>query len=219
MIIMSTIFKTRISQQEVQAPSISAEYIVGDNLNVSSIQNETSQIDNAYIKSLSALDVDGTDIKSQNLNTENLAVTNDVNAGKNVLVTSGNVFVAKGGTVSFIDDGEIIDENNANGFPVFSGVPRILNNGTIYDLGQLSGDTDLSIIEFNGTNAMVQTCEIWFSTGAETYNVIWPSDTFWIDSATGAPPELYSHMNYRIVLRKEINKIVANVAYYYPVIA
>ena len=105
------------------------------------------------------------------------------------------------------------------GFPVFSGVPHILNNGTIYNLGQLSGDTDLSMMEFNGTNAMVQTCEIWFSTGAETYNVIWPSDTFWIDSATGAPPELYYHRNYRMVLRKEINKIVANVAYYYPVIS
>lgn len=212
---MSTIFKTRISQQEVQAPTVSADRVVADNFLTSSIQSESVASEN-----INATTVQGEEIIANDLSTENIAISNDLSIGQDVIVPSGNVLVGRRGIVSFVDDGEEVDENGASGFPIYNGVPEVLNNSTVYNIGEIDKDIDLSNIRFGGNDNMVQTCEIWLSTPAETarsvgntYEITWPENVVWLDSTDGNAPAIVKGTEYRIVLRKENEQIVASIAY------
>ena len=205
---MSTIFKTRISQQEVQAPTVSAGTVVTDNFVTSSIQSESVASEN-----INATTVQGEEIIANDLSTENIAISNDLSIGQDVIVPSGNVLVGRKGIVSFVDDGEEVDENGASGFPIYNGVPEVLNNSTVYNIGEIDKDIDLSNIRFGGNDNMVQTCEIWLSTPADTYEITWPENVVWLDSTDGNAPAIVKGTEYRIVLRKENEQIVASIAY------
>lgn len=94
-------------------------------------------------------------------------------------------------------------------------MPTSFNNGVCYDIGEISDTTDLSNVRFSSEN-LVQTCEVWFTTPATVpTNYKWPTDLYWIDSATGAAPTLIASKNYRIVFRREPKKVIASIAYLY----
>ena len=134
-----------------------------------------------------------------------------------VVVKSGNVYVNKNSSITFLDDGEVTINNGASGYLYERGIPEILDNGRVYDLGVITQDTDLSAVIFNGDDTIIQTCEIWFTTADISYNITWPEGTIWIDYEDGSMPSLYSNMKYRISVRNEITDIVASISYTYPV--
>ena len=211
---MSTIFKTRISQQEVQTPVVSADTVVADNFIASSFQSESVSSEEVLADLVSAVTIESDEVFATDTNTTNLVVTNDFSPGGDVIVSSGNVLVSKGGTVSFLDDGEIVEEDGATGFPMFTGIPEILNNGTIYNIGLIDKDTELSGIHFSGNDKMVQTCEIWFSVGDEAHDIYWPENMLWLDSTDGNAPAIVVRTEYRVAIRKEANgSMVASIAY------
>lgn len=87
-----------------------------------------------------------------------------------------------------------------------------LHAGHVYDLGELTSDTDLSTLCFNAS-AVVQTSELWFSTGNSVITIIWPADAIWVDSGH---PSLSAHTAYRFALRQEPNgKLIISQAYEY----
>lgn len=211
---MSTIFKTRISQQEVQTPVVYTSTIATEELNANHLRSETIESPEIWAESLNANKVLAANSLNLETVTDNLTVHNDVDARGDVLVSSGNVLVAKGGTVSFVDDGEVVDENGASGFPVLSGIPYALNNSTIYNIGEIIEDVDLSAIHFSGNDKMVQTCEIWFSIGDEVHDIYWPENMLWLDSTDGNAPAIVVRTEYRVAIRKEANgSMVASIAY------
>lgn len=134
-----------------------------------------------------------------------------------VVVSSGNVYVNKNASITFLDDGEVTINNGASGFPYEAGVPEFLDNGRVYDLGVITEDLDLSGLSFNGDNTIIQTCEIWFTTSDTIYNITWPSNVYWIDYDDGLMPTLIPNMKYRICVRKEITDVVISISYIYPV--
>lgn len=134
-----------------------------------------------------------------------------------VVVKSGNVYVNKNSSITFLDDGEVTINNGASGYLYERGIPEVLDNGRVYDLGVITQDTDLSGVIFNGDDTIIQTCEIWFTTADISYNITWPEGTIWIDYEDGSMPSLYSNMKYRISVRNEITDIVASISYTYPV--
>lgn len=132
-------------------------------------------------------------------------------------VDANNVLVSDGGCITFQDgiEGTVIERSGASGYRYLQQVPTVLENGICYDIGTISNNTDLSNITFTSVS-LIQTCELWFAT-SETVPTThqWPSNTYWIDSATGAAPTLLANKNYRIVFRREPNKIIASIAYVY----
>lgn len=132
------------------------------------------------------------------------------------LVKSNNVLVS-GGAVMFEDliDGTVIDATGATGYLYVNEIPITFENGVCYDIGTITNETNLSNVTFTSEN-LIQTCEIWFKTSATPSTTHkWPNGTYWIDSATGAAPNLLASKNYRIVFRREPDKIIASIAYLY----
>ena len=132
-------------------------------------------------------------------------------------VDANNVLVSDGGYIAFQDgiDGTIIERNGASGYRYNQEVPITFENGVCYDIGTITNETNLSNVTFTSEN-LVQTCEIWFKTPATAPTAHkWPKETYWIDSATGAAPTLIANKNYRLVFRREPNKIIASIAYLY----
>lgn len=131
------------------------------------------------------------------------------------LVKGNNVLVS-GGAVIFEDliDGTVIDASGATGYLYVIEMPITFENGVCYDIGIISNRTDLSTITFTSEN-LIQTCELWFTTGSTIPTIIWPTGTYWIDSANGTAPTLLANKNYRIVFRREPHKIIASIAYVY----
>jgi len=152
-----------------------------------------------------------------NVNTFNTdtVFNNDISANANVIIDNGNIIINKAGTISFLDDGEIEVSSSASGILYLPGIPQILDNNRVYDVGEITEDTDLSGMEFRGGDVVIQTCEIWFTTGATLYNITWPEEVYWIDTTNAKAPTWVVNMNYRIALRKEINKWVASISYCY----
>lgn len=134
-----------------------------------------------------------------------------------VIVKTGNIFVNKGSNITFLDDGEVTITNGASGYPYEAGIPTVLDNGRVYDLGVISDYVNLSDVTFNGDDTLIQTCEIWFTTATDVAAITWPDNVYWIDYDDGVLPELKSNMKYRISIRKEITDIVASISYVYPV--
>lgn len=137
----------------------------------------------------------------------------------NEQVTVNNNVLISNGELTFADliDGTVIEPNGASGYRYVQGIPTNFNNGICYDIGEITNETDLSNITFSSTTGeLVQTCELWFTTSATPPTTHkWPTNIYWIDSATGAAPTLLASKNYRIVFRNEPNKIIASIAYLY----
>ena len=132
-------------------------------------------------------------------------------------VDANTVLVSDGGYIAFQDgiDGTIIERSGASGYRYLQQVPIRLENGVCYDIGTITNETNLSNVTFTSEN-LIQTCEIWFRTSATLPTTHqWPANTYWIDSANGTAPTLIANKNYRIVFRREPNKIIASIAYLY----
>ena len=132
-------------------------------------------------------------------------------------VDANTVLVSDGGYIAFQDgiDGTVVERSGVSGYRYLQQIPTVLENGICYDIGTISNNTDLSNITFTSEH-LIQTCEIWFKTSATPSTTHkWPNGTFWIDSATGVAPTLLASKNYRIVFRREPNKIIASIAYVY----
>lgn len=135
-------------------------------------------------------------------------------------INTNNLLVNGTGVLAFTDDidGTVFDfENNtASGYQYVEGMPTSFENGVCYDIGTISNTTDLSNVKFTAEGRLVQTCELWFKTPATVPTTHkWPTNIYWIDSATGAAPTLIASKNYRLVFRQEPNKIIASIAYLY----
>lgn len=135
-------------------------------------------------------------------------------------VNTNNIFVEGNGSLTFTDsvNGTVFDTENpmASGYYYAEGIPGVFNNGVCYDIGEISDTTNLKNITFSANGRLIQTCELWFRTSATPpTNHQWPTNTYWIDSATGAAPTLLASKNYRIVFRQEPKKIIASIAYMY----
>lgn len=149
---------------------------------------------------------------------EKVQLENGATANNNINVESGNIIVNKEGVLTFSDpDGTVISSNGISGYQYIESVPTSFTNGAIYELGLVEGSLDLFAINFDGIDdRLVQTCEVWFMTGATVPTITWPSGTYWIDKANGIAPTLIANMTYRIVFRNEIIRTVASVGYCYP---
>lgn len=132
-------------------------------------------------------------------------------------VDANTVLVSDGGYITFQDgiDGTVIERSGASGYRYNQEIPITFENGVCYDIGTITNETNLTNITFTSVS-LIQTCELWFAT-SETVPTThqWPANTYWIDSATGAAPTLLANKNYRIVFRREPNKIIASIAYLY----
>lgn len=151
-----------------------------------------------------------------NIFTETNTFDNGVISNNNVLVTGGNILLNKNCSIKFLDDGEVTIAGGASGYPIINGIPTSISNSTIYNVGLISSDTDLSGMMFDGDETIVQSCEVWFITGDTIYNITWPTGTYWIDYDGGIMPTLHTNTKYRIVLRKEIDDLIASISHFYP---
>lgn len=131
------------------------------------------------------------------------------------------IFTAISGSVNVSDPAAIISllfgnftENSSTDVPqpYHSGsLPTILQAGHVYDLGQLSTDTDLTGLMFSAKEH-VQTAELWFTTGDTVPPITWSADAIWTDSE----PTLLTGTAYRFALRQEPNgKLIISMAYEY----
>ena len=155
-------------------------------------------------------------LHSENTLTETNTFEKTIIAQDGINATSGDIVVSEG-VITFEDlvDGTVVERSGASGYQYVEGMPTSFNNGVCYDIGEISSTTDLSNVRFSSEN-LVQTCELWFSTPATVpTGYKWPTDLYWIDSATGAAPTLIASKNYRLVFRREPNKLIASIAYLY----
>lgn len=155
-------------------------------------------------------------LHSENTLTETNTFEKTIIAQDGVNATSGDIVVSDG-VITFEDlvDGTVVERSGASGYQYVEGMPTSFNNGVCYDIGEISDTTDLSNVRFSSEN-LVQTCELWFTTPATVpTGYKWPTDLYWIDSATGAAPTLIASKNYRLVFRREPNKLIASIAYLY----
>lgn len=149
--------------------------------------------------------------------TDTSNIFNETNTFNQTIVAKENIFVSNG-AIAFEDliDGTVIERSGASGYQYVEGMPTSFNNGVCYDIGEISSTTDLSNVKFTAEGRLVQTCELWFKTTATVPTTHkWPTNIYWIDSATGAAPTLIASKNYRLVFRREPNKIIASIAYLY----
>ena len=130
-------------------------------------------------------------------------------------INSNNILIDKNGMLTFSDDGEVKIRGGASGWPYKQKIPTLLENGKVYDMGEITSDMDLSSMTYGENTTLIQTCEIWFKTGTEIFNFIWPEGLFWIDYDDGIMPTLLPNMKYRIAIRNEITNLVASISYAY----
>lgn len=163
------------------------------------------------------LNADNTFTK-ENTFEQSVQLSNGANSSNDIIVSNGNIVVNKSGSITFLDDGEITITENASGslyVDCSTNTPAELDHNKVYDFGLIEGTKDLSSMQFTGGNVLIQTCEVWFKTGATAPTITWPTGTYWIDSATGTAPALQPNLKYRLSLRWEIDTIVASISYCY----
>ena len=80
----------------------------------------------------------------------------------------------------------------------------VLSGNVVYDLGEVAPFMDFSTLSFAADDSVVQTCELWFSTGEKGPQVIWPPPAIWPDEeGQTAPAVLSAGMAYRFAIRRE----------------
>lgn len=126
-------------------------------------------------------------------------------------------FTAISSSITTDDDSAVISllycthTCNSNEQSYTSGSARLLRADHILDLGELSSDTDLSLLNF-AASANVQTAELWFNTGSTVPAITWPAEIVWCADA----PTLTVSTAYRFALRREPNgRLIGNIAYIY----
>ena len=88
--------------------------------------------------------------------------------------------------------------------PYATVLPDVLRGNAVYNLGELTGAVDLAGLAFAEDDSVVQTCELWFSTGETAPEVSWPESAIWPDEGgQTAPAVLGAGMAYRFALRRE----------------
>lgn len=217
-----------------QNTTIDSTGIQSDNLIITNNISLQQSREQSSLKEHDVLSCSESDERYANLNNDNEFTGNNVFDGdstftsavqldapittnNSINVLGGNIYISKGSQISFLDDGEVTITSGASGYPIYNGIPSIVSNGVIYNIGTLTDDVDLSDITFDGDETLVQSCEIWFTVGATAYDITWPDNAYWIDYEDGTIPSLFTNMKYRIVLRKEIDDIVASISHYYAV--
>ena len=156
-------------------------------------------------------------LSGNNTFTETNTFEKTIIAEDGINATSGDIVVSEG-VITFEDliDGTVVERSGATGYQYVEGMPTSFENGVCYDIGEISNATNLSNVKFTAEGRLVQTCELWFKTPATVPTTHkWPTNIYWIDSATGAAPTLIASKNYRLVFRQEPNKIIASIAYLY----
>ena len=207
------------------------EYIIGTTISRTALHTPSAHTDQILTKNvligdkLAAIDIengivpdeiDAKTLPEQTIISKRKTVTPKINTNE---VQTQSVYLAEDGMITFADetDGTIFDSvTKTTGYVYTQVTPTTFANSIVYDIGELSNDTNLENITFAGGGKFIQTCELWFSTPATLPTKYkWPKNTYWIDSPTGAAPTLIASKNYRIVFRQEPTKIIASVAYLY----
>lgn len=174
------------------------------NLNEKSILN-MGESDDRYAK-----------LNGDNTFTANNTFEQEVILENGTNVEGGNIIVHKDGVLTFVDPDGTINVNGKSGYQYVESIPTEFTNGAIYELGLVEGALNISSITFDGVeDKLVQTCEVWFRTGATAPTITWPTGTYWIDDPNGLAPELLADKKYRIAFRSEIDIIVASISYCY----
>lgn len=222
--VTATVDGTRViltaKEQGTEGTKITIEHKAAPNPDDDSFRSgETLTIDdNNYVENVETIKkidfLSDADIRFAQRNTDNEFSGN--NTFNQTIVAKENIFVSNG-VITFEDliEGTVVERSGASGYQYVEGIPTSFNNGVCYDIGEISSTTDLSNVRFSSEN-LVQTCELWFTTPATVpTGYKWPTDLYWIDSATGAAPTLIASKNYRLVFRREPNKLIASIAYLY----
>lgn len=134
-----------------------------------------------------------------------------------VKVNSGGVVLSADGYVSFNDDGLVTTPSGAKGYPYSEGIPTVLSNGGVYNLGIITEPIDISGVYFDGDDTIIQTCEVWFEQGSTVNAITWMPDLYWIDTANGKAPTWIAKLRYRVAIRKEIDRLIGSVSYSYSI--
>ena len=187
------------------------------NCPVQILKNNAGELVDRSLLNKSELDARYAQLHSENTLTETNTFEKTIIAEDGINATSGDIVVTEG-VITFEDliDGTVIERSGASGYQYVEGMPTSFENGVCYDIGEISNTTNLTNVKFTGEGRLVQTCELWFATPATPPTTHqWPKNIYWIDSATGAAPTLIASKNYRIVFRREPNKIIASIAYLY----
>lgn len=181
------------------------------------LKNNAISLNEKSVLNMAESDSRYAQLNSDNRFTANNIFEQEVEIQDDLKVSDGNIIVSNG-VLTFEDlvDGTTVECSGASGYQYVQGMPVNFENGVCYDIGTISNSTNLSNIKFTGAGRLVQTCELWFKTPATVPTTHrWPTNIYWIDSATGAAPTLLASKNYRIVFRQEPNKIIASIAYIY----
>ena len=187
------------------------------NCPVQILKNNSGSLVDRSLLNRSESDARYAQLHSENILTETNTFEKTIIAQDGVHAAGGDVVISDG-VLTFEDyvDGTVVERSGATGYQYVQGMPVKFENGVCYDIGQISNTTNLSNVKFTGEGRLVQTCELWFTTPATPPTTHqWPTNIYWIDSATGAAPTLIASKNYRIVFRQEPNKIIASIAYIY----
>jgi hypothetical protein len=134
-----------------------------------------------------------------------------------VKVNSGGVVLSADGYVSFNDDGLVTTPSGAKGYPYSEGIPTVLSNGGVYNLGMITEPIDISGVYFDGDDTIIQTCEVWFEQGSTVNAITWMPDLHWIDTANGKAPTWIAKLRYRVAIRKEIDRLIGSLSYSYSI--
>ena len=134
-----------------------------------------------------------------------------------VKVNSGGVILNADGYVSFNDDGLVTTPSGAKGYPYSEGIPTVLSNGGVYNLGMITEPIDISGVYFDGDETIIQTCEVWFEQGSTVNAITWMPDLYWIDTANGKAPTWIAKLRYRVAIRKEIDRLIGSLSYSYSI--
>ena len=187
------------------------------NCPVQILKNNAGELVDRSLLNKSELDARYAQLHSENTLTETNTFEKTIIAEDGINATSGDIVVSEG-VITFEDliDGTVVERSGATGYQYVEGMPTSFENGVCYDIGEISNATNLSNVKFTAEGRLVQTCELWFKTPATVPTTHkWPTNIYWIDSATGAAPTLIASKNYRLVFRQEPNKIIASIAYLY----
>ena len=187
------------------------------NCPVQILKNNAGELVDRSLLNKSELDARYAQLHSENTLTETNTFEKTIIAEDGINATSGDIVVSEG-VITFEDliDGTVVERSGATGYQYVEGMPTSFENGVCYDIGEISNTTNLSNVKFTAEGRLVQTCELWFKTPATAPTTHkWPTNIYWIDSATGAAPTLIASKNYRLVFRQEPNKIIASIAYIY----